>query len=1326
MLKRTICSLALLFAALPTFAAITGVVMTTDGAPVAGAKVSISSFDPVESRRIRLHPGAAAPAAIATTQTDAKGAFSFDSPKEALVDLHIDARGYEPTMRRVERDEEIGAVALRKADMKSGTVRANGKAVANAKVLVLYTGADYVTTTDAEGRYSAPDLKNAGRIIVVHPDFAISDETFNTMAPAQAGRADRTLVPGAHWAGKVVGQDNKTPVAKAEIWVDGWPVATTADDGTFTLAHLSPKWQNIVARSGSLMGIRSRASESATTIRLAKAATVSGTVRDSKTQTPIPNAAVRLGAIRANAETEVMLSDAKGNFSFTTAPGNFRITAGHPAYDFAFAQVAAGPGQNVTKTLQIGQLARISGAVIDEDKQPVAAAVVTSEEVRGGDDPMMFGPQRMMRGGGADTRSGPDGRFTIRVADPEVRLNAAKKGLPAGKTENLRVSPGERKRGVTITISRGFELTGKVTDHDGKPLSGVAVSAAEAVSGPAGMMRVMIGGPRQDDDNLVKSGSDGTFSMRLKEGTYDVAFKREGFASKTIRGHAVSNVTKSIETSLDPSVEITGRIVRGGVGLEGVNIFSFAMGSSASQAVSGPDGSFTLSDLSPGSVRVSFNKGDDFVQEVRNLTAPARDVVVDLPPGGRISGRVVDKASKQPVTVFQAGVSGSRGGGGMMIMGPNQMRSFTSDDGTFTLENVAAGTATLMVSAPGYTNSRSSNITVEEGKTVSDVVVEMDTGAKLIGRVTSPDGTPLAGAVVRQTFGNNPMRAMAMMSGNELAATTEANGEYTIEAVEPGEKTFMFTHPDYLPTTKTVDVNGREARLDAQLGAGLNVTGMVVTEAGAPVAEATVRAISASGSASSARSGAGGAFTFDRLAPGRYTITASKPGLADGVLRDYEISAGSQVRIAMKSGGTLFGHVTGLSEADLAQAMVEVRGSEGYATAPLDTAGNYRLEGAPTGTLRVVATVMRGFDRRSTQPKNVELASGDARQLDLEFRTDTAVTGRVTRDGRPVTNANVMFSPRRGGVQAAASVATDSNGAYTVAGLSDGEYNVVVMDMQRGAPYSTTYEVHGSGTFDIDMKAAVLRGRVVDAESGEGIGDVHVQLRAAQQADTSFFAQRGAISDASGNFTIDSVVPGRYSATADKDGYGNQVVDVSVNDAGSNDVQFKLSRNDGVVLHVVDARDGRLLSANATVTDMQGRIVSEEGGFRMGGGSASDLRLSLAPGAYRATVFAYGYATQTISITSPGKQTVGLTPGGTLVLRSKESTPRRARLIDASGQPYSRVGARMPSLTIDVGTTTLQNIAPGTYTLQLLDANDNPTGSVQVQVVEGQTTAYDV
>src|SRR5207248_9578783 len=156
--------------------------------------------------------------------------------------------------------------------------------------------------------------------------------------------------------------------------------------------------------------------------------------------------------------------------------------------------------------------------------------------------------------------------------------------------------------------------------------------------------------------------------------------------------------------------EITGRVTRGGVGLDNVMIATMSMTEGMQSTSTGPDGTFRLADLSPGQMMLVVNKQDAFIQEMRSVTAPARDVNIELPPGGRITGHVVDKASHQPVTQFQAGVSTSRGGGGMVIQTPPMLKPFTSDDGAFTLENVRPGPTQIVVNAPGYTPGRVPNI----------------------------------------------------------------------------------------------------------------------------------------------------------------------------------------------------------------------------------------------------------------------------------------------------------------------------------------------------------------------------------------------------------------------------------------------------------------------------------------------------------------------------------------------------------------------------------------------------------------------------------------
>jgi large repetitive protein len=1313
----------LLSAAAPTFAALTGTVMNMDGQPVAGARVTIHAYESEQARRERLFSAAPERTSLAAVETDSKGTFTIESPELPVVLLAVSAPGYVPVARMVERDEFAGVIPLTAAPLKQGTVRAGGKPLADAIVVARFGAFESIVRTNDKGQYAVPESRTLS-LFLVHPDYAAEQSVQQQMTPAMPS-LNLTLVPKITVQGRVVAE-NGAPVAGARVHADEWPVATTGEEGTFT-AKVPSSWRTVSARSGTSFGSHPRGKETSLTLRLTPLTTISGRITDVGTGSAIAGAIVNAGPTRPGSVGSLHSgqTDAKGAFSLSVPAGSYTITAAHPSYEMVFQPVATAPGQKTSRDLSLTQYARVSGTVMDENRRPVAAAVIDAQDA--GDALAMMGRIRRPGQFAELTVSGPDGRFVARVSpDSDLALRAMKKGFPFAKSDTLRLAPGERKGGLALTIPTGIEVTGKVVNSEGKPLSGVSVSAAEAETSGRGMIMrtvIMIGTPSRDDD-VVRTASDGTFSMRLKEGTHDFSFQHDGYAPKSVRGQVVSATQPlNVETFLDPAVEISGRVTRSGSGIENVRVSAFSTGISqtSSSVTTGPDGSFTITGLAPGSVFLDIRKEEEFIGERRNVTAPQRDYNIEIAPGGTVTGRVIDKASRKPVTTFQAGISTSGSGGGMMRMGPPQVRDFNSEDGTFRLDHVPAGATVLVASAAGYTSGRM-NISVEEGKTLANVEMELDTGVKLTGRVTGPTGGGLGEVQVSVV----PSATGGFGAGGMMTRTsTDSNGEYSIEALNPGEETIAFSHPRYVSTRKTVTLKGRESRLDVQLSSGFRVTGVVVTESGAPVAEATV---SISGNQRQALTNANGAFEMDNVGEGRHRFVATKSGFATGTLNDVDVSSGAPVRITLPTGSSIFGRVSGLSADELSVTVVDARGSQGSASSSVDAQGNYRIEGAPSGTVQVGASVVtRTVGRKSSSMKTIDLAPGGSQQVDIEFRGDITIRGRVMRNGAPLRGGSIMFSGR-GGPQPTSSATIDDQGGYTVTGLEPGEYFVQVMDMQRFSPHATDYVVRGSAIFNIDYRTSSLRGRVLDAATNEPLDSVSIQLRPVTTAADNFrLMARSAVTDSGGTFVVDDVAPGNYTATASRDGYGNYVSDLRITERGDS-VEMKLSRNDGVLLKFVDARDGRTISGSAIVFDPQGRIAFDSRSPMMWGGSDSDLRLPLAPGSYTATVTAAGMAPRTVSLTSPSNQTIPLSPGGTLLVVSRHQQPRRIRLIESSGYAYPRTSPNpgYRQLLPNPGTTTIQNIAAGSYTLQLLGDNDVVLDSKQVVIAEGQTSTTEI
>ena len=1317
MLVRVLVLASALFLSLSATAATTGVLMNDDGKPVAGARVSAYALESGEARRLRWLSDTPERPPIATGETDSKGRFSLEIAKEhAVVTLQAEAAGYAPHAVRIERDDDLGALALAAATMRAGRITAGGKPVANAKV-IWQSGAEFIARTDEEGRYTAPDPdKWAGRLSVIHPQYAVLDENLR-MGGRSKITVDHSLQTGVTISGRVMTADGKTAVTGAAVSVDGWPAGATKEDGSFTIEHAPAKWQWVEASAGAMAARRARGSD--LMLKMQPAIVVRGVVRDLKTQLPLAGADVSLfPAARFDGRSvDSSFTDEKGNFSITNvSPGSYRLMTNRPGYSFLATSVSIAPDEKSIRTVAGTRKGRVTGLVVNERKEPVAGARVVPQAARGGGMPGMF----MLASD--PTVTAPDGTFRLDVgAEADIQVEARKKGFPSAQSATMKLAPGERRTGVVLTIPSGVAVTGRVVDHDQNPLAGVTVVAGESQGGFGGPRRIMLGAQRQREEELIRTAADGSFSMQLKEGTYDIRFEREGFAPKTVPAHEVKGGSRPIEVTLAPGATISGRVTRDGAGVPQVRVGVFS-DDVQENTETGPDGAFTLSDLPAGQMMVMASKPDEFIQVNRPVKAPATDVVIEVPGGGRISGRVFDKETKQPITTFDAGLSGSRGGGGMVMMGPNQTRPFTSDDGSFVLENVPLGPATVVVTAAGYTVATLPNVDVEEGQ-ATDVEVALERGVRIVGRVTDASGNAVSGANVRVAPRAVGRVVAPQMMGSMV--TTDASGEYVIEAAEPGEQTLSFQRAGFVATEKTAELKRPETRVDVQLSSGVKATGVVVTESGTPVADAMVTAYSGAAGTrgTGARTDANGAFQIEALAPARYTFSASKEGYPRASVEDVDIAGGAPVRLVLRSGGTIFGRVEGLQPDELAQAVVMASGRNGSSQVSVDGSGNYRLEGAPTGTVRLVARTGGFGGGRTSQSVSVEVATGASVQQDIRFATGHgSVRGRVTRDGRPLPNAFVSFSSRDPKIQTSARVQTDAQGQYEVSGLEDGTYTVFAGDMERSSNFSTTYELSGSGTFDIDIRSSTVRGVVVDKETGEPVGQAVVELRPRDPSGPRY-AMNAAQTDASGGFTLPNVSEGSYQITAQKPGYSNTIDDLEVGDS-TPEVTIKLGRTAGVVVRVIDGRDGRALSAMIRVTDAQQRVVYETGPRP---GSLPEVQtLGLEPGTYQATVMVSGYATRNIQITSPGSMTVPMTPGGTVIIRSKGSETRRGRLMGADGQLYMRGMA--PSFAIDrsPGVTRLDRIPAGSYTLQILGNNGEVVASTQVVVAEGATVEVSI
>ncbi|HEY6842583.1 MAG TPA: carboxypeptidase-like regulatory domain-containing protein, partial [Thermoanaerobaculia bacterium] len=325
------------------------------------------------------------------------------------------------------------------------------------------------------------------------------------------------------------------------------------------------------------------------------------------------------------------------------------------------------------------------------------------------------------------------------------------------------------------------------------------------------------------------------------------------------------------------------------------------------------------------------------------------------------------------------------------------------------------------------------------------------------------------------------------------------------------------------------------------------------------------------------------------------------------------------------------------------------------------------------------------------------------------------VSGHITQNGVPVGAGNINFSPKKG-TQSGGSSQIGGDGSYTVSGLSTGDFLVRVFS--PSVRYDADYSVSGNATFDIDMKGATLRGRVVDASTNEPVSDANVWVDPTKEVK---FGQ-GTTSGGDGRFTLNAVPDGTFTIHASREKYSPATQSVVVASGTAPDVEVRLDRGQETVIQIVDAPSGNPIGGFVGI--LSGNKVVNNGSP----GDDGKTHVWLPPGTYKANVSAPDYVSTRIDLTVPGPEArVPLSRAGRLIIVSKNGGDVRVGL---AGLPLdSPVGGiiktfvrAQPGISTYVGA-----LAPGHYQVDLMNS-DRVTvkQSYSVDVIAGQTATLNI
>ena len=587
---------------------------------------------------------------------------------------------------------------------------------------------------------------------------------------------------------------------------------------------------------------------------------------------------------------------------------------------------------------------------------------------------------------------------------------------------------------------------------------------------------------------------------------------------------------------------------------------------------SGPDGSFLLKAPVPGPYRLEIRTApptaspDAVVPLVYGNLAPLeapRVLQANEVPDRHLVGARVLGADGQPIE------------GALVIASPTRTRSprydrrnsdpqperlyprfqaaatRTDQEGNARFLMPTAN-ANITVSASGFAVETA---TTEAGRTA--FVLARDPGIRF--RVSGPDGA-LAPGVLLRTGGKAKAPLAITDEQGEVIAGNFAGAEAAYELERWDNAFARVPQPDAGPADSADGVRIVDLRLEAPL----RVPGRIVDRvSGAPVADAAIWIVGSPGE--NAQSAATGEFLLNsrpREEPIRLWIQADSY-VSTGVSAAIpEYGVADELAVTLRPAAPLYGFVTDSADQPVAGADISAQPRATESIADMIAIRPQRATSAEDGSFRVAGIVYDNPYRLTILAEGFASFAIDlppyepgatAGPLRIRLMEGRQARGRVVdTDGSPVAGAEVKLRwpeqkqprfPSFRDTDATEPVTTDDLGAFLIAGVKTGEYDVRVSHAEYVSPGDLQIEVPASpgdvdlGDFTLVPGAEIL-GVVVDPDQ-EPVEDALVRF---QSYGLDRDQERTARTHADGSFRLAGLPHEQVDLTVEAEGYSQFVL----------------------------------------------------------------------------------------------------------------------------------------------------------------------------------------
>lgn len=668
-------------------------------------------------------------------------------------------------------------------------------------------------------------------------------------------------------------------------------------------------------------------------------------------------------------------------------------------------------------------------------------------------------------------------------------------------------------------------------------------------------------------------------------------------------------------------------------------------------------------------------------------------LVVVLPPGGSLRGRVLDAAGRGiPAQVLARG-------------GDWAEETAAGEDGSFRFESAPEGLIDLLARpAPRSGAIRGQSEAIVRVGQASEVTFRCPAGQTLRGRIASAGGGAAAGAqlLVWPEVGS---------ARDARRATCGPDGTFELQGLTPGELLVCarLGGESEGPTRVLVPLGADPDPLELRLQANAQPLGRVADAAGRGLAGASLT-LSAPGARFEATSDAQGDFSFPPTPSGDYQIVVRKAGYVS--LRDQVrfLPGGPRLWVELLEGASLRGRVLDPSGAPVPDARVEALVPE-VEPVRSDAAGRFALQGLPPGGVRVRAQA-EGY---GAGVADVPLAPGQELGHDVVLIEPTAVKGRVTDQlGAPVPDAVIWVTGPADERQGR----SDAEGRFRVVGLGLGPF--LVSATKAGYRADQRDGIGPEGSVELFLNGVVPVRGSVRSLSGD---PVHAVLVApAEQPDEAQLFEGSSFALQIPSETRQLIVRARAGAAHHGHGPGFlSPLYVSV-PAGGGELRIDLPPGEEVEGVIMDA-GGRPLPGVAILFGHQREelLGGESGRLYLLGLSEDEGRFELdglPPEGVRVT----------LSHPEHGPLVTQLIPGGETSFRLPPGAVLSGQVLGADGRPEGGVplvigGPVLRRTTSDdSGRYRAEGLAAGRYRVLRVDTEQ----SAEASLVAGETAILDL